>query len=247
MPATTTTTDRPRFNRAYATAVRKLVDGFSKLDHDAVKGMAQAANEEVYAFPMWGTCFLVEDSCDRSKIRDMLRSFEPQDAEEAVEMVVDYGLGVEPEEYDIGTGSDDEDEDGFVEAVIDAWREGDFEEEMLSSSGWQRVGNTGILALDLGGDDLLLGINGAGFSFYGNVDQGERDGLWCRLYDALGYTWHHAGFREDVVHAAVRALCATESLSAEERRALRTLRVVQSYAGQGGPLTAAEIEHGEAI
>ncbi len=248
---TQTTETRRRFHRAYSDAVHRLVHGFNSLQHEAIKGIAAENNEELYAFPMWGTCFQPVDSCDRSRIREMLCSFEPTTEEEADELVSDYGLDVEKDEYrDEPTNAEEEgdlDEDAYIEAVIDAWREGDYEEEMLASSGWQRVGDTGILALDYGGDDLFLGINGAAFSFYGNLETGDRSGLWARLYDALGYEWHHRGFRADVVGAATRALCRTEEGTDAERAAIARLRAASYRADQGGPLTPEEIAEGEAI
>ena len=51
----------------------------------------------------------------------------------------------------------------------------------LLSSGWKQVGNTGVLACQFD-DELLLGIDGAGYDFYGEH--------WEPLYVALGYHWH---------------------------------------------------------
>lgn len=251
----TQTATTARLFTAYAAAVRKMVSNFSTLDHDAVKGMHRAFEGEdaFLPMPMWGTCFLVTDSVDQRRIREMLVSFEPTTVEEAQEMVSDYGLGVDlgdfVDTWDNEDGETDSalDEDLYIEAVIDAWREGDFEVEILASAGWQKVGETGLLALDLDGDELILGINGAGFSFYGNVETGDRTGIWARLYDALGYEWHHGTFREAVVEAAVRALCATETCSVEEDAAILTLRKAQANRLMGGPLTSAEIEFGESV
>jgi hypothetical protein len=50
----------------------------------------------------------------------------------------------------------------------------------LRSSGWKQVGNTGVLACQFD-DELLLGIDGAGYDFYCEH--------WEPLYAALGYHW----------------------------------------------------------
>lgn len=47
--------------------------------------------------------------------------------------------------------------------------------------GDQVIADTGILAYEID-DELILGIDGAGYSFY--------DNHWIPLYDALGYHWH---------------------------------------------------------
>ena len=54
-------------------------------------------------------------------------------------------------------------------------------DEELYESEWQRIVDTGIYAIEFDGE-LVLGINGAGYSFYGHH--------WEPLYDALGYEWH---------------------------------------------------------
>ena len=59
----------------------------------------------------------------------------------------------------------------------------DSEEEVLLSAGWRKVGTTGILAVEFD-DQLLLGINGAGYDFY--------EAHWNPLYVELEYSWHEA-------------------------------------------------------
>ncbi len=48
----------------------------------------------------------------------------------------------------------------------------------LAKSGWQAVGNTGMLAFDLDGE-LALSVHGYGYDFF--------DTHWEPLYEALGY------------------------------------------------------------
>lgn len=59
----------------------------------------------------------------------------------------------------------------------------DCEDGLLRSSGWQAVGDTGIVANEIDGE-LCLGIDGAGYSFHAEH--------WVKLYDDLGYGWHEA-------------------------------------------------------
>jgi hypothetical protein len=54
----------------------------------------------------------------------------------------------------------------------------DEEDELCGS---QEVGETGISAFEID-DELVLGINGAGYDFY--------EHHWIPLYEALGYAWH---------------------------------------------------------
>jgi len=51
----------------------------------------------------------------------------------------------------------------------------------LAEAGWQAVADTGILAIEFR-EELLLGIHGAGYSFYAEH--------WEPLYNAMGYHWH---------------------------------------------------------
>lgn len=51
----------------------------------------------------------------------------------------------------------------------------------LSDAGWREIADTGVLAVEFD-DELLLGIHGAGYSFYCEH--------WAPLYDALAYSWH---------------------------------------------------------
>lgn len=57
----------------------------------------------------------------------------------------------------------------------------DEDDQLFADSGWREIADTGIYAVEFD-DELLLGIHGAGYSFY--------DHHWSKLYDALGYHWH---------------------------------------------------------
>ena len=172
--------------RAIKDAARRLVNGFSCVPYDWARVIAEHIDgDEAVALPMWGTLFKVEDSCDERKIRDMMRPIgvsTEDDIDDIREFVEERGLGIDVEDYSDG----DEDEpaydiDELVYAVMDAWRDSYDEDCAFADSGWQEVGDTGILAREFDGH-LLLGINGAGYDFY------ERH--WMTLYRALGYEWH---------------------------------------------------------
>ena len=110
-------------------AVERLVDGFSGIQQEWVKAMAEKNGDEFYGI-MWGTMWIVKDMIDKSRIEAMLK-------------------------------------------VVD-----DEDDEM---NGSQEIGNTGIYAFNIA-DELVLGINGAGYDFY--------ESHWIPLYEALGYNWH---------------------------------------------------------
>lgn len=67
--------------------------------------------------------------------------------------------------------------DGLLRPIVIS----DEDEQSLADAGWQEVADTGIYAIEFDGE-LLLGVHGAGYSFY--------DHHWSKLYDALGYCWH---------------------------------------------------------
>lgn len=262
---TTKTAETPRLNRAYETAVRRLVHSFSNVDHDAFQALAEREGEEVYAMPMWGTLFKVEDSCDRRGIEGLLvdpcdidEGSEPEDLESFAQ---EHGIdGFDISEYtdpcgDCAACAADEcdkcsapeiDTASAAEYLREQWQDSGSDDAMLASAGWQDVGGTGLIAHELAGD-FYLGINGAGFSFYGNIETGDRSGIWPRLYTALGYSWHESDFRAAVVEAATRALCWTAEGSEAEQAALATLRKANARRGEGGDLTAEEIAEGEAV
>lgn len=171
-------------------AIRRLVNGFSLIPGEWIAAVAEK-NGEYISLPMWGTLFKVDDSCDHSNIEKLMRHLGPMGCEtidELMEFAEDYGL-----EFDIAplkalaAAADDVDEYDIREIaseMSDAWRETDVEEAFFSADGWMAVGDTGILAIEFDGY-LLLGINGAGYSFH--------DSHWSRLYDELGYKWHERG------------------------------------------------------
>lgn len=168
-------------------AVHRLVDGFSAIPADWAQHVAEKVEGDAIAVPMWGTLFKVEDSCDRRGIEKLMRPMGPrgcETVEDLIEWVKDHGI-----DYDIAplqalaeaAEDDDDDLQDHIDRVEDQWRDSLDDDAILACYGWQEVGDTGILARELDGE-LLLGINGAGYSFF--------DSHWLRLYQALGYSWH---------------------------------------------------------
>lgn len=68
-----------------------------------------------------------------------------------------------------------------IEGLLRPINASDEEEQAFADANWREVAETGIYAVEFDGE-LLLGIHGAGYSFY--------DHHWSKLYDALGYHWH---------------------------------------------------------
>ena len=66
-------------------------------------------------------------------------------------------------------------------AIMDLLKPADESADTCFEAEWQPVGTTGIYAVEVD-DELVLGINGAGYDFYTNH--------WAKLYDALGFQWH---------------------------------------------------------
>jgi hypothetical protein len=176
----------------FEAAVRRLVEGFDNIPQDWAALVAQHKDgDEAVAMPMWGTLFRVSNM-DRGNIEKLLRDPVPTDIHELIEFMDDHGIDADslyvsnamelialaasdPDEID------DDDVSALRDAVIDEWRESMDEDAFLADSGWRDVGSTGIIAREFDGE-LLLGINGAGYSFY--------DSNWRRLYEELGYQWH---------------------------------------------------------
>jgi hypothetical protein len=167
--------------------------------------------DEYVAMPMWGYLFVVQDSCAERSIQSLMLGIRIPDEymEEATEEyragnIPEYAAaptqdhGITHEEKTLAyeiirayTGLDlDADEDNDeVEAEFDTikerarelWAESNSEEYELASSGWQAVGDTGVIAREFDGN-LCLGVNGCGYDFY--------EAHWIPLYLAMGLTWH---------------------------------------------------------
>ncbi len=250
----TATTPRfaPLLNRAYELAVRRLVEALTMTEQEMVR-LAHGEDEEIYAWPMWGTLFLVADSCDRRSIEALMVNPMPDGAEDVDALVtwaeehdIDITAYVD-DDPDPKTGDptyEDADTEELASYLRDEWLESGSEDAELASAGWEDVEGTGLIAREIAGD-LYLGIDGCGYSFYGNIETGERDGHWPRLYDAMGYSWEVSGYRADAVVQAARQVSNTHHGSKDETLAVLSLRRAVLYQGAGGPLTQEEIDENE--
>jgi hypothetical protein len=178
-----------------AAAVRRLSETFENIPQSWARLAAQHEDGEEYlAMPMWGTLFLVSNM-DRGNIEKLLTSPVPEgDAVALLEFAEDHGIELDESEMQLlalaARDEDDDDEadlDSIRDQILEAWRESNDEDAMLADSGWQDVGDSGFIAREIDGE-LLMGVNGAGYSFH--------DSHWLRLYDELGYSWHQEGERQ---------------------------------------------------
>lgn len=144
--------------------------------------------EEYIPMPMWGTIWRVSDAVDERRIREMLTPIIPDMG--SLSMADLHALA-----DDWGVDASDIDRDEIEEAISEAVEES--EDGMMGTYGWEAVGATGILAIDIG-DDLYLGVHGAGYDFF--------VGHWIPLYSALGYRWHEQMEREDRVMDLARQM-----------------------------------------
>ena len=230
-------------------AAYRLVEQMAHLDAEALKGKAAAdpdIEDECLALPMWNTYWLVSDSCDKRAIERLCCSMMPEDEDEADALLANIGIDVEEIKrdhlsdcYECRTCQDGDacsepelDEEAYVQAAIEAWDDCNSDDYWLARSGWQVVAGTGILALEVDGD-LVLGIDGAGYSF--------ADSHWIPLYKELGYGWHKRYAREARIGEAARDVAAvfsnlngkTADLPPKLRAALQELQAAYASLDSG--------------
>lgn len=193
-------TDYENASAALQRAVRRFMDEFNDIPAEWAKLAAQHVdNDEIYAMPMWGTVFMPDDGL-AGMIERLLVDPVPEDAADLIEFAEDNGIEIE--ECDMRllalAASDDEDENHEREVkrlrsiIVDAWHESGSDDAALASYGWRDVGKTGFVAREIDGH-LVLGVNGAGYSFL--------DAHWLPLYLALGMKWHEQEEREEAEKA----------------------------------------------
>lgn len=155
-------------------AVKAFVDReFSSIPTEWAQKVAEATNAEIYAWPMWGTMWMIDDHLagmfrkhsqikygDADELRDNLDSIEDAEKRAEIESALDE---LKAEKISYG-------ELAILEPYLD--------EEM---SGALCIANTAAYLYEIDGH-WLVGINGAGWNFY--------DGVWNTLYDLTGWTWH---------------------------------------------------------
>jgi hypothetical protein len=173
-------------------ALQKAVRNF-KRDFDTVPAeWARLAalhidNEEVYAMPMWGFVFM-PDSTLSGMIERLLCDPVPTDAADLIEFASDHGIDLNESEMKLlalaaSDGGEEDAVDDIRRAIIESWHESGSEDAALFCYGWRDVGKTGFVAREIDGN-LVLGVNGAGYSF--------DEAHWLPLYLALGFKWHES-------------------------------------------------------
>lgn len=151
-------------------AVQKWVDGFSNIPQNWIK-LVLEAEHEYRTLPMWGTMFIVE-RFDGEKMlensRLMVYDKDEIDLEEIEEKEgVDRREEVEK--------AIEEDDWIVLEEYVDEEMAG--ERAVLDKDG----APMSVYIYEVDGE-YVIGVNGAGYNFF--------DGVWDRLYDAMGFKWH---------------------------------------------------------
>lgn len=166
-------------------AIRRFAGEFQNIPATwAALAAEHIDGDECLALPMWGTLFM-PSGMDRERIERLLCDPVPTDVPELIEFAEEHGIEIETDGMSImalaASDPDEIDENELRSEILNAWMESDDEDAMLASAGWQDVGSTGFIAREIDGN-LLLGVNGCGYSFY--------DSHWASLYDELGFKWH---------------------------------------------------------
>ena len=171
-------------------AVRRFMGEFQNIPAEWARLAAEHLDkDECVAMPMWGTVFM-PDSGFAGSIRELLTHPVPTDATDLIEFAEEHGIEIAENEMKLlalCAANDEEAENAESEIddirrdLIDAWRDTGSEDAYLADSGWEDVGGTGFVAREIDGE-LVLGVNGAGYSFL--------DSHWVRLYDELELKWH---------------------------------------------------------
>lgn len=178
-------------------AARRLVGGFSMIPLGWLKIIADELEpDEGVCLPAHGTCFKVDDSCDRRTIEKLLLPWIPTDLEDLAYFAGTICSDIEFSDYKVdhhpleklGDASNVRsqlepayDVEKLREDIKWEWCRIHDEECQLDDDGWQKVGKTGLIAREFDGH-LILAINGGGYDFY--------DAHWIPLYRELGYSWH---------------------------------------------------------
>lgn len=149
-------------------AVREFVSReLNAVSQDWVKIVAE--NEGRYPkLPMWGTMWII-DSWLGEKLMEGSRA-----------------MAYSPESIDLDSIEDKKERAKVKKAIKDEdyfITEYYYDEEMAyERCVLDKDGDPTALFIYEVGDEYVIGVNGAGWSFY--------DGVWDRLYDVLGLKWH---------------------------------------------------------
>lgn len=179
-------------------AIEKMVGEFNSIPQDWIDSVCRD-KDEPHTLPMWGWMWLVEDWVGEKLMthsRLMAGDNESIDTEEVIpkhEKAVKKALReLKKEEIDWAGCA-------VLEQYVD--------EEMAGERCIvDKDGNaTAVYIYEIDGR-YVIGVNGAGWSFY--------DGVWDRIYDLLGYEWHEDEDAKEV--ECVCPGCGNEHMTAAE-------------------------------
>lgn len=155
-------------------AVKEWVDRtFSGIPTEWVQTLVEHKGLDVYAWPMWGTMWIME-----------------YHGEELYENARTMLHGAEELEEEVARGDKSDYTEEEREKLTKAIKEGDWmvlgeyiNEEMAGERCvLDKDGETTAAYIYEIEGKYVLGIHGAGWNFY--------DGVWDKIYDALGIKWH---------------------------------------------------------
>ncbi len=146
-------------------AIQKMVNELSSISQEHLRIISEH-NGEYHSFPMWGTMWRLDYFGNTlwEKSRIMVESKEEIYRDDFID-------DKEREEFQARL----DDPNDYMEEYIDEEMQG--ERCILDKNGE----HTALFIYDIDGE-YYIGINGAGWDFY--------DGVWDRLYDAMGLNWH---------------------------------------------------------
>ena len=158
-------------------AIEKFVDrDFHPIPQEWVKIVAEAKDAGIYAWPMWGTMWIVDNWLGEKLMEKSRR------------------MVSEADEIDLEAIDDEKEKADVIEAIAELKKEsisyGEtvllenyINEEMAGAyCVLDKDGNTTAVYICEIDDQYVIGVNGAGWNFY--------DGVWDKLYDLLGLEWH---------------------------------------------------------
>ena len=160
-------------------AIEEFVErNFSGLPLDWVQAVSEAKGAEIYAWPMWGTMWIVDEYTGTRFMEHSRRM-----VGEADEIDLD-SIEDKKERKEVKTAIDDLKKESVAWGGV-AILEQYVDEEMAGADCIldKNGATTAAYIYEIDGT-YVMGVHGAGWNFY--------DGLWDMLYDLLGYEWHEA-------------------------------------------------------
>lgn len=144
---------------------------FHPISQDWVKIIAEAKDEEIYSWPMWGTMWIVDDFIGKKLMKNS------------------RAMVGEASEIDLNSITDEKERAAVRKAVKELKAENvdwagvaileDYVDEEMA--GANNIIGTAAYLYEIDGE-YVVGVHGAGWNFY--------DGVWDRLYDLIGLKWH---------------------------------------------------------